>query len=47
VALKEAGETDYWLNVMIAGGDLEEVYKTLEYFIKRSHKQACSIPKNC
>jgi four helix bundle protein len=35
VALKEAGETDYWLNVMIAGGDLEEdIYKPLNILLK-------------
>jgi four helix bundle protein len=35
VALKEVGETDYWLNVMIAGGDLEEdIYKPLNILLK-------------
>jgi len=35
VALKEANETNYWLNIMIAGGDLEEdVYKPLTLLIK-------------
>ena len=35
MALKEAGETDYWLNVMIEGGDLEEdIYKPLNILLK-------------